>query len=176
MAAKKEQPASPFGWVNTMRGISSKIRRTPDKRTTTLGAGTGLGMTKYATPNPEQTAIKKAASPQRYLSPLDQAKNAYEYEKTRSDRKKAAPKAPSIAQKRAAASAKPVVAKVEKPSMSGIGVAGLSKAAPKAMNVTPSRTYTEKEKQINALLATGKKKDGTMKGSAQRKIQRIRRK
>ena len=176
MASKKEQPASPFGWVNSMRNLSSRIRRTPNKRTTTLGAGTGLGMTKYATPNAEQTAIKKATSPQRYLSPLDQAKNAYEYDKTRSDRKKVAPKAPSIAQKRAAASAKPVVAKVERPSMSGIGVAGLGKATPKAMNVTPSRTYTDKEKQINALLATGKKKDGTMKASAQRKIQRIRRK
>jgi hypothetical protein len=176
MAAKKEQPASPFGWVNSMRNLSSKIRRTPNKRTTTMGAGTGLGMTKYATPNAEQTAIKKATSPQRYLSPLDQAKNAYEYEKTRSDRKKVAPKAPSIAQKRAAEAAKPVVAKVERPSMSGIGVAGLGKATPKAMNVTPSRTYTDKEKQINALLATGKKKDGTMKASAQRKIQRIRRK
>jgi hypothetical protein len=154
----------------------TKRRGYASKGTTTMGAGAGMGIAKYATPNYQQTALKKAASPQRYLSPLDQAKNAYEYEKTRSDRKKAAPKAPSIAQKRAAASAKPVVAKVEKPSMSGIGVAGLSKAAPKAMNVTPSRTYTDKEKQINALLATGKKKDGTMKGSAQRKIQRIRRK
>jgi hypothetical protein len=154
----------------------TKRRGYASKGKTTLGAGAGLGMTKYATPNAEQTAIKEKISPKIYLSPLDQAKNAYEYDKTRSDRKKAAPKAPSIAQKRAAASAKPVVAKVERPSMSGIGVAGLGKATPKAMNVTPSRTYTDKEKQINALLMTGKKKDGTMKASAQRKIQRIRRK
>jgi hypothetical protein len=94
--------------------------------------------------------------------------------------KASAPKGPSIAQKRAAAASAPVVEKVSKPKLSPskgpIGVAGLSKAAPKAMNVTPSRTYTDKEKQINALLMTGKKKDGTMKASAQRKIQKIRRK
>ena len=50
------------------------------------------------------------------------------------------------------------------------------KAAPKGPSVAPARTYTEKEKQINALLMTGKKKNGTLKASAQRKIQRIRKK
>lgn len=86
-------------------------------------------------------------------------------------------KGPTTAQKRAAfSSANAPIQKAPKSSISGVGVAGLSKAAPKAINVTPSRTYTDKEKQINAILATGKKKNGTMKASAQRKIQRIRRK
>ena len=84
----------------------------------------------------------------------------------------------TTAKKRAEFSAAnaPIKSKAVKPSVSEIGVAGISKANPKAMNVTPSRTYSEKEKQINAILAAGKKKDGTMKVSAQRKIQRIRKK
>jgi hypothetical protein len=95
------------------------------------------------------------------------------------------PKGPSIAQKRAAFSAanSPTVGELKYPSTAPtieylmknkIGVAGLSKAAPKS--IAPARTYTDKEKQISSLLATGKKKDGTMKASAQRKIQRIRKK
>jgi hypothetical protein len=89
-----------------------------------------------------------------------------------------APKGPTTAQKRAAFSAanSPIQSKTVKPSLNGIGVAGFSKAAPKAINVAPKRTYSEKEQKISAILATGKKKDGTMKASAQRKIQRIRRK
>jgi hypothetical protein len=181
MASKKAQPASPFGWVNSMREFSSKIRKGPRKATTTLGAGTGMGMSKYASENYQQTGIKRAVRTASAMTPHSQAvKEAYEYDKTRTDRPKkvAAPKGPTTAQKRAAFSAAnaPIESKAIKPSISGMGVAGLSKAAPKAMNVTPSRTYSEKEQKINALLMTGKKKDGTMKASAQRKIQRIRRK
>lgn len=58
----------------------------------------------------------------------------------------------------------------------GIAASPVSKAAPKGPSIAPARTYTDKEKQISSLLATGKKKDGTMKASAQRKIQRIRKK
>ena len=167
MANGKSQPASPFGWVNTMRGISSKIRRAPASKpaeTRYNKDGEVIGGNKIFSRTDSagmQNFGKKVATAMNTPKPVAKA---------------SAPKGPSIAQKRAAASAKPVVAKVERPSMSGVGVAGLSKTAPKAMNVTPSRTYTDKEKQINALLATGKKKDGTMKGSAQRKIQKIRKK
>lgn len=87
-------------------------------------------------------------------------------------------KGPTTAQKRAAFSTAnaPIQSKSVKPTVNGIGVSGLSKAAPKAINVAPKRTYSEKEQKISSILVTGKKKDGTMKASAQRKIQRIRRK
>ena len=91
-------------------------------------------------------------------------------------------KGPTTAQKRAAfqAANAPVASNVSKPRLAPtkgpIGVAGLSNAAPKGPSVAPARTYTEKEKQINALLMTGKKKNGTLKASAQRKIQKIRKK
>lgn len=176
MAAKKEQPASPFGWVNSMRNFSSKIRRTPNKSTTTLGAGTGAGIMKYAGENYQQTGIKKAIRETSNYTRTDLLAKARAEEAKSAV--KSAPKAPSIAQKRAAfqSANAPIQAKATKPSVSGMGVAGLTKAAPKSINVTPSRNYTDKEKQINALLMTGKKKDGTMKASAQRKIQRIRKK
>lgn len=176
----KPQPASPFGWVNSIREFSSKIRKGPKKATTTLGAGKGMGISKYAAENYQQTGIKRELRNASRVTPHAQLMSeAREYEKTRSDRpKKVASTGPTTAQKRAAFSAAnaPIESKAIKPSISGMGVAGLSKATPKAMNVTPSRTYSEKEQKINALLMTGKKKDGTMKASAQRKIQRIRRK
>lgn len=166
MANGKSQPASPFGWVNSLRSVSSKIRRTPASKpaeTRYNKDGEVIGGNKIFSRTDSagmQNFGKKVAAAMNAPKPVVKA---------------SAPKGPSIAQQRAAA-AKPVVAKVGKPSIDGMGVAGLAKAAPKAMNVTPSRTYTDKEKQINALLMTGKKKDGTMKASAQRKIQKIRKK
>ena len=166
MANGKSQPASPFGWVNSLRSVSSKIRRTPASKpaeTRYNKDGEVIGGNKIFSRTDSagmQNFGKKVAAAMNAPKPVVKA---------------SAPKGPSIAQQRAAA-AKPVVAKVGKPGIDGMGVAGLAKAAPKAINVTPSRTYTDKEKQINALLMTGKKKDGTMKASAQRKIQRIRKK
>jgi hypothetical protein len=144
------------------------------KQTTKLGAGVGSGIMKYAGENYQQTGIKKAIRETSNYTRTDLLAKA-RAEESRSA-VKAAPKAPSIAQKRAsfAAANAPVSTKTTSPGISGIGVAGISKAAPKS--IAPSRTYTEKEKQISSLLATGKKKDGTMKASAQRKIQRIRKK
>jgi hypothetical protein len=171
MATKKEQPASPFGWVNSMRNFSSKIRRTPASKpaeTRYNKDGEVIGGNKIF-------SRTDSAGMQNFGNKVSAAMNA-----PKPVAKASAPKGPSIAQQRAAAASAPVVEKVSKPKLSPskgpIGVAGLSKAAPKAMNVTPSRTYTDKEKQINALLMTGKKKNGTMKASAQRKIQRIRKK
>jgi hypothetical protein len=166
MANGKPQPASPFGWVNSLRSVSSKIRRKPVQKpaeTRYNKDGEVIGGNKIF-------SRTDSAGMQNFGKQVAAAMNA-----PKPVAKASAPKGPSIAQQRAAA-AKPVVAKVGKPGIDGMGVAGLAKAAPKAMNVTPSRTYTDKEKQINALLMTGKKKDGTMKASAQRKIQRIRKK
>ncbi len=166
MANGKSQPASPFGWVNSLRSVSSKIRRNPVQKpaeTRYNKDGEVIGGNKIF-------SRTDSAGMQNFGKQVAAAMNA-----PKPAAKSSAPKGPSIAQQRAAA-AKPVVAKVGKPSIDGMGVAGLAKAAPKAINVTPSRTYTDKEKQINALLMTGKKKDGTMKASAQRKIQRIRKK
>ena len=166
MANGKSQPASPFGWVNSLRSVSSKIRRNPVQKpaeTRYNKDGEVIGGNKIFSRTDSagmQNFGKKVAAAMNAPKPVVKA---------------SAPKGPSIAQQRAAA-AKPVVAKVGKSSIDGMGVAGLAKAAPKAINVTPSRTYTDKEKQINALLMTGKKKDGTMKASAQRKIQKIRKK
>lgn len=158
-----------------------KFATGPKKGRTKLGAGTGSGIMKYAGENYQQTGIKKAIRETSNYTRTDLlAKDRAEENKSKPVR--TAPKAPTIAQKRAAFAAAnaPTVDKISKPSLSPtkglIGVAGLSKVTPKAMNVTPSRTYTDKEKQINTILMTGKKKDGTMKASAQRKIQRIRRK
>lgn len=166
MANGKSQPASPFGWVNSLRSVSSKVRRNPVQKpaeTRYNKDGEVIGGNKIF-------SRTDSAGMQNFGKQVAAAMNA-----PKPAAKSSAPKGPSIAQQRAAA-AKPVVAKVGKPGIDGMGVAGLAKAAPKAMNVTPSRTYTDKEKQINALLMTGKKKDGTMKASAQRKIQRIRKK
>jgi hypothetical protein len=146
------------------------------KKTTKLGAGVGSGIMKYAGENYQQTGIKKAIRETSNYTRTDLLAKA-RAEEARSA-VKSAPKAPSIAQKRAsfATANAPVSTKTTSPGISGIGVAGLSKTAPKAPSIAPSRTYTDKEKQISSLLATGKKKDGTMKASAQRKIQRIRKK
>lgn len=165
----KSQPDSPFGWVNSMRTLSSKVRKNvPQKPAETRYNKDGevIGGNKIFSRTDSagmQNLGKQVAS---YMNSQKPAA------------KVSAPKGPTTAQKRAAFSAanSPVGSKSINPSSNGIGVAGLSKAAPKAMNVTPSRTYSEKEQKINALLMTGKKKDGTMKASAQRKIQRIRKK
>lgn len=156
----------------------TKRRGYASKGKTTMGAGAGMGIMKYAGENVDQTKFKRRVLTSGLVTPHSQAvKEAYEYDKTRSDRpKKTVAKGPTTAQKRAASMAAPSVSTPVKSKPLGLGVAGMSKPAPKAINVTPSRTYTDKEKQINALLMTGKKKDGTMKASAQRKIQRIRRK
>jgi hypothetical protein len=169
MANKKEQPASPFGWVNSMRNFSSKIRRTPASKpaeTRYNKDGEVIGGNKIF-------SRTDSAGMQNFGNKVSAAMNT-----PKPVAKASAPKGPSIAQKRAAfqSANAPIQAKATKPSVSGMGVAGLTKAAPKSINVTPSRNYTDKEKQINALLMTGKKKDGTMKASAQRKIQRIRKK
>lgn len=163
-----------------------KFATGPKKGRTKLGAGTGAGIMKYAGENYQQTGIKKAIRETSNYTRTDLLAKA-RAEENKSKPVRTAPKAPTIAQKRAAFAAanaptvgvfpyQSVAPTTEYLMKNKIGVAGLSKAAPKAMNVTPSRTYTDKEKQINALLMTGKKKDGTMKASAQRKIQRIRRK
>ena len=165
----KPQPASPFGWVNNLRTLSSKVRKnSPQKPAETRYNKDGeiIGGNKIFSRTDSagmQNLGKQVASYMNSQKPVAKA---------------SAPKGPTTAQKRAAFSAAnaPIESKAIKPSVSGMGVAGLSKAAPKAINVTPSRTYSEKEQKINALLMTGKKKDGTMKASAQRKIQRIRRK
>jgi hypothetical protein len=126
--------------------------------------------------SPSTTRTASVSKPDGYSDYMKTVRS--ESFKTSASKKSSTPKSPSIAQRRAsfAAANAPIQAKATKPSVSGMGVAGLAKAAPKAINVTPSRTYTDKEKQINALLMTGKKKNGTMKASAQRKIQRIRKK
>ena len=138
------------------------------------------GIVSPAKPTPT-APIKPTSKPSGYESYMNTVKG--ESFKANSPKKPAAaPKSPSIAQKRAAfqAANAPVVSNVSKPRLAPtkgpIGVAGLSKAAPKAINVAPKRTYSEKEQKISAILATGKKKNGTMKASAQRKIQRIRKK
>lgn len=162
-----------------------KFATGPKKGRTKLGAGTGAGIMKYAGENYQQTGIKKAIRETSNYTRTDLLAKA-RAEESKSV-VKTAPKGPSIAQKRAAFSAanSPTVGELKYPSTAPtieylmknkIGVAGLSKTAPKGPSVAPARTYTDKEKQINALLMTGKKKDGTMKASAQRKIQRIRRK
>jgi len=153
-----------------------KFATGPKKGRTKLGTGTGAGIMKYAGENYQQTGIKKAIRETSNYTRTDLLAKARAEENK--SVVKTAPKAPSIAQRRAAfqSANAPIQAKATKPSVSGMGVAGLTKAAPKSINVTPSRNYTDKEKQINALLMTGKKKDGTMKASAQRKIQRIRKK
>lgn len=155
-----------------------KFATGPKKGRTKLGAGTGAGIMKYAGENYQQTGIKKAIRETSNYTRTDLLAKARSEESK--SVVKTAPKGPSIAQKRAIAASAPVVSKVSKPSLAPakgpIGVAGLSNAAPKGPSIAPSRTYTDKEKQINALLMSGKKKDGTMKASAQRKIQRIRKK
>jgi len=51
------------------------------------------------------------------------------------------------------------------------------KLSPKgSVQIPEKRTYTDKEKKIMEIMARGKKKDGTIKTSAQRKIQAIRKK
>lgn len=181
IAAQKKRRADIQSAYDAKKSSAIQNRKTSlqPKRTTKLGAGTGAGIMNYAGENYQQTGIKRAVRTASAMTPHDLAvKAAYEYDKTRSDRKTPVAKGPTTAQKRAAFSAAnaPIQSKAVKPSVSGIGVAGLSKAAPKAINVAPKRTYSEKEQKISAILATGKKKDGTMKASAQRKIQRIRRK
>lgn len=152
----------------------TKRRGYASKGKTTMGAGTGMGIMKYAEPKPVVSAAKATGG-----SRTDSAGMQFfakQVAKTMNSPKAAvAPKGPTTAQKRAASTAAPSVSKVTNVKPTGVGVAGLA-AKPKAMNVTPGRTYTDKEKQVNALLMTGKKKDGTMKASAQRKIQNIRKK
>jgi len=181
IAAQRKRRADIQSAYDAKKSSAIQKRKTSlqPKKKTNLGAGAGMGIMKYAGENVDQTKFKRTdrtASAMTHHNLV--VKAAYEDDKTRSDRKKPVAKGPTTAQKRAAFSAAnaPIQSKAVKPSVSGIGVAGLSKAAPKAINVAPKRTYSEKEQKISSILATGKKKDGTMKASAQRKIQRIRRK
>lgn len=156
------------------------------KKVITSKAG---GLDKYAKNNKMQNDLKPY---QKYGMPYEFGPGApgtkpLKKEATASKPKSPAkPKAPSIAQRRAEMDAKkltsPAVGRTKViPTRGGdmyrmseeLGISGNVKA--KAPSVKAPRKYTDKEKQINALLATGKKKDGTMKASAQRKIQKIRR-
>lgn len=134
---------------------------------------------KYSTPKPVASAAKATGGSRTDSAGMQffgkQVAKAMNSGAMNSPKAAVAPKGPTTAQKRATSMAAPSVSKVANVKPTGVGVAGLA-AKPKAMNVTPSRTYTDKEKQVNALLMTGKKKDGTMKASAQRKIQNIRKK
>lgn len=176
IAAQRKRRADIQSAYDAKKSSAIQKRRTSlqPKQTTKLGAGTGAGIMKYAGENYQQTGIKKAIRETSNYTRTDLLAKA-RAEESRSA-VKAAPKGPSIAQKRAAfqAANAPVSTKSISPSVSGIGVAGLSKAAPKS--IAPARTYTDKEKQISSLLMTGKKNNGTLKASTQRKIQRIRKK
>ena len=183
IAAQRKRRADIQSAYDAKKSSAIQKRKTSlqPKQTTKLGAGTGAGIMKYAGENYQQTGIKKAIRETSNYTRTDLLAKA-RAEESRMAPVKAAPKGPSIAQKRAAfqAANAPVASNVSKPRLAPakgpIGVAGLSNAAPKGPSVAPARTYTEKEKQINALLMTGKKKNGTLKASAQRKIQRIRKK
>lgn len=182
IAAQRKRRADIQSAYDAKKSSAIQKRKTSlqPKQTTKLGTGTGAGIMKYAGENYQQTGIKKAIRETSNYTRTDLLAKA-RAEESRSA-VKAAPKGPSIAQKRAAfqAANAPVASNVSKPRLAPakgpIGVAGLSNAAPKGPSVAPARTYTEKEKQINALLMTGKKKNGTLKASAQRKIQKIRKK
>jgi len=125
--------------------------------------------------------IKSTSKPGGYESYMNTVKGE-SFKATAPKKPAVAPKGPSIAQKRAAfqAANAPVASNVSKPRLAPtkgqIGVAGISNAAPKSPSIAPARTYTDKEKQISSLLMTGKKNNGTLKASTQRKIQRIRKK
>jgi hypothetical protein len=81
---------------------------------------------------------------------------------------------------------KPVKTGPKKPIVNRVAAQAITapkRDAPSMMKVTPSkgvdatsrnRVFTDKEKKIMSVLEKGKKKNGTMKASAQRKIQRIR--
>lgn len=176
IAAQRKRRADIQSAYDAKKSSAIQKRKTSlqPKQTTKLGAGTGAGIMKYAGENYQQTGIKKAIRETSNYTRTDLLAKA-RAEESRSA-VKAAPKGPSIAQKRAAfqAANAPVSTKSISPSVSGIGVAGLSKAAPKS--IAPARTYTDKEKQISSLLMTGKNKKGTLKASTQRKIQQIRKK
>jgi hypothetical protein len=178
IAAQKKRKADIQSSYDSKKASAIQNRKNSlqPKQTTKLGAGTGAGVMKYAGENYQQTGIKKAIRETSNYTRTDLLAKA-RAEESRSA-VKSAPKAPSTAQKRAsfAAANAPVSTKTTTPGISGMGVAGLSKTAPKAPSIAPARTYTDKEKQISYLLMNGKKKDGTMKASAQRKIQRIRKK
>lgn len=169
MASKKAQPASPFALVNSIRRFSSKIRKNPVQKPTE---------TRYNKDGQVIGTKTDSAGMQFFGKQVAKAMNSGAINSPKAavaSKAAVAPKGPTTAQKRAASMAAPSVSKVANVKPTGVGVAGLA-AKPKAMNVTPGRTYTDKEKQVNALLMTGKKKDGTMKASAQRKIQNIRKK
>lgn len=164
---------------NVKKAIEAQRKRRADiqsaydsRKKSAIEARRGIISPKKTNPT---APIKSTSKPSGYESYMNTVKG--ESFKVSAPKKPVA-KGPTTAQKRAAFSAAntPIQSKAVKPSASGIGVASLSKAAPKAINVAPKRTYSEKEQKINAILATGKKKNGTMKASAQRKIQRIRRK
>lgn len=162
-----EPKPSPYAWVNKTREIAAKIRKKPQtpsnvKKTTKTG-----GLDKYMKDNLEQKFIKNSREkePAKEFSKEMDGLRSYNTELRKIYPKKSAP---TTAQKRAAAK-KAVVPTAKK------SVPVSSVKAPTAKGVTVGkRTYTDKEKQINALLMTGKKKNGTMKASAQRKIQKIR--
>jgi hypothetical protein len=177
IAAQRKRRADIQSAYDAKKSSAIQKRRTSlqPKQTTKLGAGTGAGIMKYAGENYQQTGIKKAIRETSNYTRTDLLAKA-RAEESRMAPVKAAPKGPSIAQKRAAfqAANAPVSTKATSTGISGVGVAGLSKTAPKS--IAPARTYTDKEKQINSLLMTGKKNNGTLKASTQRKIQRIRKK
>ena len=191
IAAQRKRRADIQSAYETNKASAIQKRKTSlqPKKTTTLGAGTGFGIMKYVAENSRQTDFKRDLRTNNQSTKPDLlAKARSEESKMAPKKPAAAPKVPSIAQKRAAFQAanaplsKNVLpaakseidkaftkSKTINPTVSGMGVAGLSKAA-------PARTYTDKEKQISSLIMSGKNKKGTLKASTQRKIQRIRKK
>lgn len=164
---------------------SASVPGKKDTKVTALGSkpGTVSPDTNYTKDKPMQSAVKGG---QKYGLPYESKAYKSGAEPAEYAKKKKAYKKPVV--KKAAPSEAPK--RTENKPIKGISntqgmltrtlPGGDSAGAPAksvAKGVIASkRTYSDKEKQIAAVMQKGKKKDGTMKASAQRKIAAIRKK
>ena len=177
---------------SNLLGTTSKPKRKVNvpsivKKKTKLGyrPGTASPETDHTKDKPMQAAIRggtKYGMPyesRAYKSgsePMDYAKKKSKPAPAKTSSAKTPPKAESKSTAEKRAEMKPIK------GISNTGGAltrtlpsdAIGKAKVKGVDATKKKSYSEKDVKIAAAMQKGKKKDGTMKASAQRKIARIR--
>lgn len=179
---------SKWDWVNSMRETVSKSQKKPSStksatKTTSKGTGPQVTAGSRTSDNEYQKALKPY---QKYGLPYESrgaAKPAPAAKATKTVVKKSkpasAPVKESVSSKRAAM--KPIAGVANTGGMLTRTLPGGDKPGVDAKSVSKGvmatkRTYSDKEQKMAAILAKGKKKNGTMKASAQRKIASLRKK
>ena len=164
---------------------SASVPGKKDTKVTALGKGPVSPQTDYTKDKPMQSAVKGG---QKYGLPYESKAYKSGAEPAEYAKKKKAYKKPVVKKAASSESKSEAPKRTENKPIKGISntqgmltrtLPGGDSLGPSAKSVAKGvsaskRTYSDKKKQIGAVMQKGKKKDGTMKASAQRKIAAIR--